>query len=146
MQMAQLQLHERGDRVRAHTAQAVVDRIDATAFENVGTTVRQGRDALFRRLSELDHEWDVDRVMFVNFAVTGGLVLGLGLALRERRSWLGNRGKGLLTLFGVQLGFLLMHGLVGWCPQTALFRRLGFRTAREIEAERRALEAAVVSM
>jgi hypothetical protein len=143
METAQLQLHERGDRVREHTAQVVNDRIDEKTLACVAAHVRQGRDAILRRLEELDHEWDIDRAMFVNFAVIGGAMFATGLAKRERRGFFGSSGKGFLTFFGVQLGFLLLHGLAGWCPPVSLFRRLGFRTTREIEAERRALEKAL---
>ncbi|WP_206335452.1 hypothetical protein [Natronolimnobius sp. AArcel1] len=37
--------------------------------------------------------------------------------------------------------FLLQHALQGWCPPLPFLRRLGVRTQREIDAERRALEA-----
>jgi hypothetical protein len=33
-------------------------------------------------------------------------------------------------------GFMVQHALQGWCPPIALLRRLGVRTAREIEEER----------
>jgi hypothetical protein len=38
-------------------------------------------------------------------------------------------------------GFLLQHAWQGWCPPIPLFRRVGVRTAAEIEAERYALKA-----
>jgi hypothetical protein len=38
-------------------------------------------------------------------------------------------------------GFLLQHSLQGWCPPLAIFRRLGVRTAAEIEYERSMLKA-----
>lgn len=38
-------------------------------------------------------------------------------------------------------GFFLQHALQGWCPPLGLVRRLGFRTAHEIEAERHQLLA-----
>lgn len=145
MTTAQLQLHEVGDRVRAHTAQVVNDRIDVRTFESVESAVRQGREGVLARLSELDREWDVDRALFVNFAVVGGAMFATGLLKRDKRGFLGRDGKGFLAFFGVQLGFLLLHGIVGWCPPVAVFRRLGFRTSREIEAERRALEGTLTA-
>ena len=36
--------------------------------------------------------------------------------------------------------FLLEHAVQGWCPPLAVLRRLGVRTAHEIERERRGLE------
>ena len=38
-------------------------------------------------------------------------------------------------------GFLLQHAVQGWCPPLPVFRRLGVRTAYEIEEERYALKA-----
>jgi hypothetical protein len=36
-------------------------------------------------------------------------------------------------------GFLLQHAVQGWCPPLEVMRRMGIRTAREIEWERTAL-------
>jgi len=36
--------------------------------------------------------------------------------------------------------FLFQHAIQGWCPPLPLFRRLGFRTASEIDRERYALK------
>lgn len=49
-------------------------------------------------------------------------------------------GRRWFILPGIVAGFLLQHAVQGWCPPVALFRRLGFRTASEIEAERYALK------
>jgi hypothetical protein len=38
-------------------------------------------------------------------------------------------------------GFLFQHAVEGWCPPIPVLRRLGFRTAREIDIERVALKA-----
>ena len=38
-------------------------------------------------------------------------------------------------------GFLLQHAIQGWCPPVPLFRRMGIRTAHEIQQERHALKA-----
>jgi hypothetical protein len=37
--------------------------------------------------------------------------------------------------------FFLQHALQGWCPPIPVLRRLGVRTASEIDAERNALKA-----
>lgn len=142
------QLDHSGDRVREHTAEVVNARIDTMTRANVERTLARGRDAAVRRLGDLDREWDVDRALFVNFAVLGGLTFATGLTRYTRRPILGmfgKRRKGFLGLLGVQLGFLLLHGVVGWCPPVSLFRRLGFRTQREIESERHALQTALAS-
>ena len=46
-----------------------------------------------------------------------------------------------LVLPGLVGAFLFQHALQGWCPPVPVLRRLGYRTAREIETERVALKA-----
>ena len=96
-----------------------------------------------RRLSKLDYEWDVDRALMVNFAIAGAASLTTGLLRYKTTPPFSRRRKGFLYFFGAQLGLLLLHGTVGWCPPASVFRRLGFRTQREIESERRQLRDAL---
>ncbi|HMJ13195.1 MAG TPA: hypothetical protein VK524_17360, partial [Polyangiaceae bacterium] len=119
----------------AHTPAAVNHRIDALMRARVEETIERGRDAVIRRIAELDTEWDVDRALMANFAVVGGAAFAGGLA----RYTASPRNKGLLFLFGAQLGFLLLHSTVGWCPPVGVLRRLGVRTSREIAFERQVL-------
>lgn len=115
-------------RVTSHTASAVNRRI---ALETHARLERIGnrREAIERRLCELDDEWDVERVIQVNASVLAlaGTVLGLTV---DRR---------FLALPLAVTGFLLQHALQGWCPPLPVLRRCGFRTAREIEDERHEL-------
>lgn len=127
------------DRVRDHTAPKVNERIDALTRATIDATLSQGPSAVEHRLAELDEEWDIDRALMVNFAVVGGASFAVGLARYANSPVLGPPRKGLLYFFGAQLSFLLLHGLVGWCPPASLFRRLGLRTKGEIEAERHVL-------
>jgi len=117
------------DRVRAHTAPHVNERIDKLTRASVRELQGASAAAIVARIAELDREWDVDRVLMANFALLGGVTLQLGL--RRRRGW--------LNVFQAQMGFLLMHAVIGWCPPLPLFRRLGFRTSKEIGAEKAAL-------
>jgi len=82
------------------------------------------------RLRELDEEWDVERVLETNAGVISLVGLTLG-ALRGR--W--------FVLPGVVAAFLLQHAVEGWCPPVPILRRLGIRTAQEINHERFALKA-----
>jgi hypothetical protein len=132
-----------GDRVREHTTPEINQRIDATMQATVTARVQQGPKAIERRLAELDREWDIDRALMVAFSAVGGAVFLKGIRRYADASPFGERPKGLLYLFGTQLGFLALHGVVGWCPPASVLRRLGFRTAREIESERRQLERAL---
>jgi uncharacterized protein (TIGR01244 family) len=84
-----------------------------------------------RRIEELDREWDIERVLEANAATLalGGVLLG---AFVDRR-W--------LVLPAAVTAFLLQHAIQGWCPPVPVFRRLGIRTAAEIDRERYALKA-----
>jgi hypothetical protein len=82
------------------------------------------------RLKELDREWDIERALA---AMSSGLTL-LGLALGRR----GRRRA--LALSAIVQGFYMQHTLQGWCPPLPVLRRLGFRTATEIEREKCALK------
>jgi hypothetical protein len=81
------------------------------------------------RLGEIEREWDIDRAIMLGFAAMGTIALALGL--RRNARWR-------FPLAG-QIGFLLAHAFVGWCPPASVLRRLGFRTRQEIEAERTVL-------
>ena len=89
------------------------------------------QEALERRLRDLDEEWDIERVLQTNFGLVGLVSVTLG-ALVSRRWFL---------LAGIAAVFMGQHAIQGWCPPVPVFRRAGFRTAREINQERFALKA-----
>jgi hypothetical protein len=60
-------------------------------------------------------------------------LLGIGLGLTHHRNW--------FALPILVQSFFLQHALQGWCPPVPLLRRLGVRTASEIDHERNALKA-----
>jgi hypothetical protein len=127
-----MEVQNRGetDRVRARTGPAVLRNIDRGIEERVRFYATQPRDAISRRIGELDREWDIERVietMAPAVALTG-LTLGL---LKKRRY---------LLLTGGVLSFLLMHAVQGWCPPVPVLRRLGVRTRSEIDREKFALK------
>ncbi len=88
-------------------------------------------DEIAARLVELDREWDIERAIEANAASLSLIGLGLGLFVNRK----------FLVVPAVVGGFLLQHSIQGWCPPVPLFRRMGFRTQSEIEAERYALKA-----
>jgi hypothetical protein len=118
------------ERVPEHTAEHVNERIRRETEERVASCYAAGRDAIERRLAGLDQEWDIERTLEAN-AATASLI-GLTLGATVNRKWF---------LFpAVVAGFLLQHAIQGWCPPLPVFRRLGFRTASEIDYERYALK------
>lgn len=117
------------DRVPRHTAPRVNRRIRASMGRRVRLLRRSGPEAIDRRLRKLDREWDVERVLELNASAIALTGLGLGVFLHRR----------FLALPAAVLAFLMQHAVQGWCPPIPILRRLGVRTANEIEEERRAL-------
>jgi hypothetical protein len=118
-------------RVVAHTPQKYTQRIRRQTEENIAFYQVAGPAAIDRRLEELDHEWDIERLLEANAASLSLVGLALG-SFVDRRYY---------ALPAVVAGFLLQHALQGWCPPVPVFRRLGVRTMGEIDEERFALKA-----
>lgn len=118
-------------RVNENTAPEVNQEIEDTTNSRVRRLAAAGPAAINRRLEELEHEWDMERVLEANAASVAltGTILG---ATVDRRFFV------IPALVG---GFLLQHAIQGWCPPVMLFRRMGFRTAPKIDYERYALKA-----
>jgi len=118
-------------RVPEHTSDHVNARILHETEINIAYFAGAGREAIDRRLAELDREWDIERTLETNAASIS--LLGLALGVTVNRKW--------LFLPAAVAGFLLQHALQGWCPPVAIFRRRGVRTSAEISYERYALKA-----
>jgi hypothetical protein len=117
-------------RVPDHTDAAVNDQILERTARRVVHFAHHRRE-IDGRLRELDREWDVERLLETNASALAFVGIALG-ALRDPR-W--------LRLSALVTAFLFQHAVQGWCPPIPLLRRLGVRTAREIELERVALKA-----
>lgn len=118
-------------RVEEATDPRVNDRIHRDMLRRVAAYRGADVNAIRRRLDELDREWDIERLLEANAA---GLTLAaLALGRTVNKKW--------YALPAVIAGFLLQHAIQGWCPPVPVFRRLGVRTPREIEQERRSLLA-----
>ena len=116
------------DRVRNMSTDNANRSIDANTRESVERATAGGRLAIQQRLTALQQEWDIDRVLMANFAV---LVFAQLVAATRDRRW----------LWGplIQTPFLMMHATLGWCPPSLWFRPMGFRTRFEIQREREEL-------
>jgi predicted nucleic acid-binding protein len=119
------------DHVRHNTSPAVNRRIDEEMAASVRRYARLSRDAVDARIEEVEREWDVERYLETTASTFAfiGAVMGL----------LGRRGP--LLFAAVVAAFLWQHAVQGWCPPVVVFRALGARTRKEIEAERAALKA-----
>jgi hypothetical protein len=117
------------NRVPRHTSPDVNRRIQ----QEIESSIRyyqQHRMQISLRLQELDEEWDIERAIQANAA--GLAFAGVALGVLSNRRW--------LLLPALVTGFLFQHAVEGWCPPIPILRRLGFRTAHEIEQERQALK------
>lgn len=114
------------DRVRRATAIHLNDQIDRRTDSNIRSYLNSSHATIRKRLHELDHEWDVDRVLAVKASTLA--FTGLALGVTVNRKW--------LALPAAAVALLLQHRIQGWCPPTALLRRLGVRTRSEIEREK----------
>lgn len=86
---------------------------------------------LDQRLAQLDREWDVDRLFLAGGACAG--ILGI--------LWGGLRNRLYLALPLAVFAFSWQRIVQGTCPPVEGLRRLGFRTALEIQDERTAIVA-----
>lgn len=118
-------------RVEENTDESVNARIRRQTERDILYSVDQGNSEIDRRIKELDMEWDVERTLEANAASLALLGLGLG-AFVDRRFFL---------IPAIVTSFLQQHAIQGWCPPLPMLRRLGIRTAREIDVERYALKA-----
>lgn len=119
---------------------ATAERIPARSAVRVNTRMHKDMarrmeyyqrhpEEISRRLAELDEEWDIDRTVNANLSI---------LALSSLLQSLIIGRKPVFVAAGC-IAFQLQHAIQGWSPPARIFRSLGFRTAAEIEDERKAL-------
>jgi len=120
---------------------ATEERVEVNTQEEINRQIRKELEAcvyyyaqrpneIDDRLDELDHEWNIERLLETSagvFSLTG-LVFG-----SVHRRW--------FVLPALAGAFLLQYAIQGWCPPVSAWRRLGIRTTREINHERFALKA-----
>ena len=122
-------LPDTAHRVALHTSDKVNTQI-AEATQRSIAYYRSHPAEIPARLKKLDREWDIERILETNAStlIVISSILGFTISI-----W----------FFVIPLlvgAFLLQHALQGWCPPLPIMRRIGFRTATEIEVERKALE------
>jgi hypothetical protein len=117
------------DRVRANTHPEVNARLDWLSEHRIRDAAARGDAA--ERIAALGREWDIERILETEMAVTGLAGLGLGIAVNRK----------FLILPGFAAAMMLLHAVQGWYPLLPLLRRVGARSQDEIERERYALKA-----
>ncbi|HLL24181.1 MAG TPA: hypothetical protein VK427_18745 [Kofleriaceae bacterium] len=125
----------RYDLVRNHTQRHVnqgLDRRTKLLLDVIGSEPH----AIRQRLWAIDREWHVDRALMAVFSVLGAFSAHRSFKAVRRRQ----RFSGWRVVFWAQMGFLLHHAIRGWSMPVAVLRRIGFRTEKEIAAERVVLE------
>lgn len=117
------------ERVPSSTRPEINERIrrDTTAKIDY---YKEHQQEIDNRLKELSLEWDTERFLEANASTA--VLIGVILGFAHSMYW--------FILPGIVGFFLLQHAIQGWCPPLPLIRRLGFRTASEINDERIALK------
>lgn len=119
------------DRVRANTWPDVNARLDRLTELRLRAAAGDADSTrIGRELARLDGEWDTDRIIETEAPLMGLVGLALGLAIDRR----------FLAVPAVVSTMVLVHATHGWYPLLPVFRRLGVRSADEIDRERYALK------
>jgi hypothetical protein len=118
-------------RVRENSPDSVNQKLNRQLFSKIHSYKGKSEPIISARIKKLEKEWDIERVLEVNASAIAlsGIIMG---ALVSKKWFL---------LPAVVSGFLLQHGLQGWCPPLPLFRTLGIRTRKEIDEELYAMKA-----
>jgi hypothetical protein len=119
------------DRVRGNTREDVNRRIDRETELRLSAAAAMRRPEIDHDILRLGREWDFERVLEAEAAITG--LTGIVLALTVDKRWLG--------LPGLAASMVFLHGLQGWYPMLPVFRRLGVRSQEEIDRKYYALKA-----
>jgi hypothetical protein len=98
---------------------------------HIDNYIQKDETVLSDRIHKLNYEWDIERLLETNAAAAVLLASIMGYRKQKCCSF----------LFTGTIGFfLLQHALQGWCPPLSVIRKLGVRTAEEIQEEKTALK------
>lgn len=117
-------------RVELHTNKVVNEIIEQNTICNIDKYKHYDSGELFKRIEELDREWDTERVLEANAAAI--IFISTLLAFIISPYW--------LILIAFVSFFLFQHAVQGWCPPLPIIRRLGVRTPEEINCEKFAIK------
>ena len=123
------------DRIRSYTPDSLNAVIDQKTRDNILWYSREDPDVITARMSELDKEWDIERLLILNASILS--LAGIYLGITKTRLWL--IGPVMVSFF------LSLQSVWGWCPPVVALRRAGIRTRKEIDMEKYALMEALKS-
>ena len=118
------------DRIRKYTSGADNAGIDAAIEQSIADHKGKPAAKINQRITELDAEWDIERVLTLNASTL--TLLGLALGATKDKRW--------LALPVTVMAFLFQHSVQGWCPPLPVFRKMGIRTRGEIDREKYGLK------
>jgi hypothetical protein len=119
------------DRVQAHTAERVNQRLADEARRRVLEASKEPPKVLAERIRQIDETWDIERLLEMNASALAFTGIMMGLFVDKK--W--------FALPCMVLPFLFLHAVQGWCPPIPALRRMGVRTRKELDAEKYALKA-----
>ena len=119
------------DRMRGSTPKPLNNKVDQEIKEHLKEYSDAEYEAIDQRVNELENEWDVERALILTSA--SNVLVGLALGVFVNRKW--------FALSAISASFLFQHSLQGWCPPLPIFRKLGYRTRKEIDREKYAMKA-----
>lgn len=99
-------------------------------YKNIVYYKTRDTNEISKRIDELQHEWDTERILEANAAAV--ILASLILGKFANRKW--------LILSCGASAFLLQHAIQGWCPPLPIIRSLGKKTPYELLAEITALK------
>src|ERR1051326_8073406 len=111
-------------RIRRRTVETLNVKLQTAAKARLAYYARHP-DAIEQRLRELDQEWDIERG--IELEAAGTVLTGCVLGMTVNKKW--------FLLAMTASAMLLLHNLRGDYPLLPIFRRLGLRTANEINEE-----------
>ena len=120
---------ETATKVNKNTPDSINEAIQRKIADNIRLFKEKDKAEIKKRLEELDFEWDTERVLETNLAII--TLLSSIYGLTKNRAW--------MLISGTASVFMIQHALQGWCPPLSLIRKLGIRTAEEIDQEKDAL-------
>ena len=121
---------DKSDRVRRNTSDKTNNKIDEGILEIISDLKHKSPQEISRRIAVLEKEWSIERKIEVN--ASSLIITGLLLGTFVDKRW--------YILPGLVAGFLLQHGIQGWCPPVPILRALNARTRKEIDWEKFALK------